>query len=675
MVRNGQSLQLWVYYYALKRKVKPNAMTSASEAQRGALLKIQDSDGNEGFSDLCPWPNLGDQTLDEELASQGPLFQRAIDLALVDLEARKNKKVLVSDAPVKNNILISDFRDLKGEFDFSKVTVKIKGNEHVYDFAKFLVENVNRFQKIRIDFNNCISEFLFSEFINLLSAEVIKKIEYIEDPFFFHRDLWHQYSGKVKLMLDWKQAEEQNWPNRIWKPSREEKMPCQDYSITSSMEHPVGLVHGLHHAQAYPQKTHGFLTLSHYEESEFTQAFQVNGDLLTYQSDGYGIGFTTLLSKLNWIPVFTGDNFLLCNHRAGLLEKKDLFKIKKQFSEKIAAKNFILIPSSGSTQSARESVKVIALSEQALINSAKRVNKEFHITENSIWGCVLPLFHVGGLGIFLRANSVGATTYYTSWDKFSPDWLHENKITHLSLVPTQIYEIVQKSWPAPSYLQTVFVGGAALDLELAKKAEALGWPLVQTFGMTETASMIAVKKNIYDEYFETLPGVEIQSDTGKSTGHLKIKSDANASYILKLDLETQNLVSEQLSDWVLTNDQVEISGRKFKFLQRDSDYVKIKGEGVSLNELRQVLQQTVHVHQATICDLPDARDGANLVLVVLAGVNASEILLKFNEQVRPYEKIYNYIEVNEFPVTDLGKIKYTQLKDAIKDLNVKKLLS
>lgn len=670
MKYNGKSLQVWVHYYVLKRRVKPNAVT-AGESQRGALIKIQDIDGHEGFSDLCPWPSLGDQTLDEELASQGPLYQRALDLALLDLEARKNKKVLVTPEPIKNNILISDFRDLKGDFDFSKITVKIKGNEHVYDFAKFLVENIAHFKAIRIDFNNCISEFLFLEFIYLLSEDVLKKIEYIEDPFFFHRDQWSQFSAKVKLMLDWKRAEDQNWPFRVWKPSREDKMQAQDFSLTSSMEHPVGLVHGLHFAQMYPSKTHGFLTLSHYEENEFNQAFKIEGDQLTYQSDGYGIGFTTILNKLNWIPVLDGDNFLLSNHRAGLAEKKDLFQIKKQFTEKIANRDYVLIPSSGSTQSSQESVKVIALTEQALINSAKRVNKEFAGNENSVWGCVLPLFHVGGLGILLRACAVGATTYYTSWEKFSPEWLHDNKVTHLSLVPTQIYEIVQKKWDAPAYLQTVFVGGATLDLALAEQAEALGWPLVQTFGMTETASMIAVKKNIHDEYFEALPGVEIQSEDGR----LKIKSNSNASYILKLNLQTQELISEKLSPWVLTNDQVETSQNKFKFLQRESDFVKIKGEGVSLNELRQVLQRLVHSHQATICNLPHARDGASLVLVVLKGNDPSAILSKFNAQVRPYEKIYSYIEVDEIPVTDLGKIKYTLLKDSLKDLYVKKLQS
>lgn len=670
MKRNTSDLQIWIHYYALKRKVKPNALTSAAADQKGVLIKIQDENGNEGFADLCPWPSLGDATLDEELASQGPLFQHAMNLANHDLHARKEKIVLVSESPIKNNILISDFRDLKGDFDYSDVTVKIKGNEHVSDFAKFLVENISRFKKIRIDFNNCISEFSFSEFINLLNEDVLAKIEYVEDPFLFNRDQWSQHSAKVRLVLDWKQTEDQNWPIRIWKPSRETKMSCLDFSMTSSMEHPVGLVHGLHFAQRFPEKTHGFLTNSVYEDNEFTKDFTVDKDQLIYKSDGYGIGFTTLLNKINWIPVFDGDNFLLSNHRTTEAEKKTLFNIKKQFSEKISAEDYILIPSSGSTQSSNESIKVIALKTQAFINSAKRVNAEFGVNENSIWGCVLPVFHVGGLGILMRAYSVGAAVYYSSWQNFSPDWLNANRITHLSLVPTQIFEIVQKKWRAPSYLQTVFVGGAELSTELAVQAQALGWPLVQTFGMTETASMIAVKKDIKDEYFQTLPGVEIDYEAGC----LKIKSDSNASYVLKLNLQTQELMSEKMSDWISTNDQVEISENRFKFLQRESDFVKIKGEGVSLAELRQnLIKQNVNPLNATIFEINDARDGASLLLVVTKGQDINKILSHYNASARPYEKIYNWIEVSEFPVTDLGKIKYNLLKEQIKDQDVKKL--
>lgn len=651
-------MQIWLHHYTLKRKSAANAVTKAHE-QYGALIKIQDDEGNEGFSDLCPWPSLGDLTLDEELARKGPLYQRAIELAQADLSARKNKIKLVSANAVKNNILISNYKELPKDFDFSDVVVKIKADEHVYDLAKFLVENDKRFSKIRIDFNFCISELVFSDFVNLLSDEVIKKIEYIEDSFFFHRNSWNEFNSKIPLALDWKQTEGQEWNYRIWKPSREEKPECHNFSITSAMEHPVGLVQGLHFAQKYSDKTHGFLTLDHYEKIEFHQDFSANGDELVYNSDGYGIGFTTLLSKINWVPVFEDQSFLLCNHRLSQQEKRDLFVIKKQF-----AQNYILIPSSGSTQKPNETMKVIALSKQALMNSAKRVNREFQIDEASVWGCVLPLFHVGGLGIYLRAKAAGAKVCYALWEEFNLEWLNNNCITHLSLVPTQVFEIVQKNWQAPAFLKNVFVGSAELLPELAQKAQELGWPLVQTFGMTETASMIAVKRNVQDEFFETLPGVEI----GSENGLLKIKSDSNADYILKLDLTMQKLIIEKTSEWITTSDQVEILGNKFKFLQRESDFVKIKGEGVSLSELRRKVPL-----MTAIIDVPDARDGNALLLVVKRGVDAEKILIQFNSQVRPYEKIQSWAEVDEIPVTDLGKIKYTQLKEIIKDLHVKKI--
>ena len=671
MELNKQNFQVWFHNYSLKRKTKPNARTKNSE-QLGALIKIQDSEGNEGFSDLCPWPSLGDHPLAEELVSSGPLFRHALELAVKDLTARKNKIHLVSPVAIKNNILIADFTELKN-FDFCDVTVKIKGNEHTYDLARLLNENRDRFFKIRLDFNFCLSENQFSEFLHRLEPLTLKKIEYVEDPFQFHRERWNKYAAIVPLALDWKTKEDQIWDFRIWKPSRETKPVGSCIVLTSAMEHPVGLAHGLSEAQRHQNPVNGFLTLDQYETTEFHQYFSARRDELVYQSDGYGIGFESLLSKINWIPCFDGENFLLSNPRLSAKEKKELFQIKKQFTEITNSKDYILIPSSGTTQSRVESVKVIALKSRAIVNSAQRVNKEFNGNESSVWGCVLPLFHVGGLGMYIRAELAHAKIYFTEWDKFSVQWLNDNQVTHLSLVPTQIFEIVQKKLKASPFLKTVFVGGATLSFDLAERAEKLGWPLIQTFGMTETASMVSVKRNFKDEFFETLPGVQISTDEGR----LKIKADSNASYALRLNTQTGQLIAEEFGDWISTADQVHIEGNNFKFLQRDSDYIKIKGEGVSLFELREklhaiLLQKKINPLKAVLCDFSDERDGSTLRLVVSENVEAGPLAEAFNQLVRPYEKITGWIEIAEIPVSDLKKIKYNQIK-AMKDLHVKKI--
>ncbi|MFN3454844.1 MAG: AMP-binding protein [Pseudobdellovibrio sp.] len=695
MNMNTENYQIWFYYYTLKRKQKPNAQT-ASLNHSGALLKIENELGHVGYADICPWPSLFDKSLDEEIKTQGVLYRRAFSLALKDLEARKNKIKLVTEDVILNNILIADYHVLMSGSDYSEhgidsaltsekvqqglyteSIVKIKGDRDIHALAQFLKTYAPCFKKVRLDFNFALNENQFEQFLGLLPQETLKKIQYIEDPFQFDEVLWKKYNNKVKLALDWRSSPNQTWRYLIQKPSREEVDEFVSSTLTSAMEHPVGLVHGLAYAQMYPVNIHGFAVLHLMEDTEFHPYFEQREDgHLIYKSDGYGIGFESVLSKLNWTPFVdlekTQPNMALVNPRALAQEREHIFEIKKQFTEKIAAKDYFLIPSSGSTKKENESVKVIALSKQALVNSAKRVNSEFILNDaETVWGCLLPQFHVGGLGITLRAKLANSTCVYGEWGCEITDWLKSHKVTHLSLVPTQVYEIVQNKWLAPESLKVVFVGGAALNSELAKEAQNLGWPIIQTFGMTETASMIAVKKDWASDYFTPLKGVKVSSQDQ----NLIIKSDSNAHYILKLNLITKTLEYEEITEWLRSQDQVEIRDDQFKFLQRESEFVKVKGEGVSLIELRDKLQavlmrKNMSSLSVLLCDFQDERDGTQLRFIVNEKIKISpdeveSVREAFNNEVRPYERVKHYHRVEQIPVTELGKIKYNVLRSYV----------
>ena len=60
-----------------------------------------------------------------------------------------------------------------------------------------------------------------------------------------------------------------------------------------------------------------------------------------------------------------------------------------------------------------------------------------------------------------------------------------------SLVPTQVVDLVNLRLRAPSTAGCIIVGGGALDMETGRKARALGWPVVQSYGMTESGSQLA----------------------------------------------------------------------------------------------------------------------------------------------------------------------------------------
>lgn len=118
----------------------------------------------------------------------------------------------------------------------------------------------------------------------------------------------------------------------------------------------------------------------------------------------------------------------------------------------------------------------------------------------------LPLCHVGGLAILFRSFLQGSTVVLSTLSDLQG-------ITHLSLVPTQLYRLLQKPIATTS-LQTILVGGAHLSQELHAKALAAKLPVHTSYGMTEMSSLIALdgtilpSRNVRIENGEILVGGE-----------------------------------------------------------------------------------------------------------------------------------------------------------------------
>ena len=61
-------------------------------------------------------------------------------------------------------------------------------------------------------------------------------------------------------------------------------------------------------------------------------------------------------------------------------------------------------------------LKLTALSKDAMLASAAAVNRHLASDARDVWSCVLPAFHVGGLGIFARAFLTGARVIRAQWN-------------------------------------------------------------------------------------------------------------------------------------------------------------------------------------------------------------------------------------------------------------------
>ncbi len=219
--------------------------------------------------------------------------------------------------------------------------------------------------------------------------------------------------------------------------------------------------------------------------------------------------------------------------------------------------------------------------------NALGVIEPLQLDPTSRWHLSLPLFHVGGIAILFRCFIQGACVSLTP----------EN-CTHFSLVPTQLYRLLNQPFP---HAKCLLIGGAPIPASLLKQAQAL--PLFTTYGMTETSSIMVLQKENGPQF--NLPYRELKiidneiHVRGKTLfyGYLNQPIDPNAWFPTK-DLGRINAAGK-----------LEIIGRK------DRQFIS-GGENIQPEEIEAALLAIPGIRQATVLPIPDEEFGARPIAFI-----------------------------------------------------------
>lgn len=148
-----------------------------------------------------------------------------------------------------------------------------------------------------------------------------------------------------------------------------------------------------------------------------------------------------------------------------------------------------------STSGTGGEAKGVCLSFQNHLASALGSALNLGVDPNDRWLLNLPLHHIGGLSIILRAAVYG--TAVVIHDRFDARaaWkaIDEDRVTQLSLVVTTLRRLLD-ALPdrySPPHLRSVMVGGGPVPTSIIDEARDRSFPILPTYGMTETASQIA----------------------------------------------------------------------------------------------------------------------------------------------------------------------------------------
>lgn len=405
-----------------------------------------------------------------------------------------------------------------------------------------------------------------------------------------------------------------------------------------------------------------------------------------------------MASTVTTIDLFSEANEILLNSRWPKQDYETLHLLAEKVPKEMNLTAHVWIATSGSTADSIASTKLVAISKQALKESAVAVNKHLQCTSSDIWAQVLPTFHVGGLGIEIRASLSGSKVVNALAEKKVSEKIKTNqseqnpkelcwdvnhfyktvceeKCTLSALVPAQVYDLISLSLQAPPSLRAVIIGGGAFDVDIYKKARDLGWPVLPSYGMTETSSQIATASltslmNKID--FPDLGLLSHAQVEKNEAGFLKVKASSLFTCYAQNTADGVKYWNPKKDGWFTTEDKGNILNGNLIIEGRSRDYIKIGGEGTNVARLRSILENCALVlrpegtFKLALLDVPSDRLGSEIHLVsLLSEEQTLQIVKLYTEKVLPFEKIRKIHYRNEIPRNELGKILWGELRKLV----------
>ena len=253
--------------------------------------------------------------------------------------------------------------------------------------------------------------------------------------------------------------------------------------------------------------------------------------------------------------------------------------------------------------------KAARLSAGALRASASGVNERLGFTGASAWLLALPLFHVGGVGVVVRALEAGGALVVSPAGAPLAHALATPGLTHASLVGAQLHRLLRDA-PAVLDGKTLLLGGSAMPPALLDAAHARGLRVATGYGLTEMASTVTA----------TAPGAP--RDDLATAGHVLPGGRLRISAAGEIEVGGATRFDGYATDagfvrpfsadgFFATGDlgALDAEGRLVVEGRRDLRFT-VGGENVQPEAVERALGALPSVREAVVVPVPDAEYGA-----------------------------------------------------------------
>ena len=260
----------------------------------------------------------------------------------------------------------------------------------------------------------------------------------------------------------------------------------------------------------------------------------------------------------------------------------------------------------------------------------------FGFVAGDSWLLSLPLHHVGGLSIVFRALCTGGTVL------ISPELTLLDQADFASLVPTQLSRLTN-----PGNVRALVIGGGSIPGDLEDQVK--GWPVVRTYGMTETAA-VAASAPVDDGLGSLfpLPGLQFR----ERGGLLEIKGP---------QVSPGYAGSVRPDPWFTTADRGAVrADGSIEVFGRVGRVINSGGEKIDAAAVEDALA-AMGAGAVAVIGLPDSEWGEIVVAVYTGDVEAEGLRRAVRDTLGPEAVPRRLLRLETLPRTDLGKIDYPAL--------------
>ncbi|MGM8211939.1 o-succinylbenzoate--CoA ligase [Virgibacillus sp. W0430] len=266
---------------------------------------------------------------------------------------------------------------------------------------------------------------------------------------------------------------------------------------------------------------------------------------------------------------------------------------------------FTMMYTSGTTGRPKAVIHTYGNYWWSAVNSSLNLGMSHH----DKWLVVLPMFHIGGLSIFIRSVIYGTAVYLV--EKFDEKVVHEaimkRNVTIMSVVTVMLQKLMEELGDDhyPNTFRCMLLGGGPAPKVLLERAQAKNIPVFQSYGMTETTAQIAAL-NPSDALTKLgssgkpLLSADIKiSEPGEdSVGEIFVKGPMVTNGYYNRQLANKNLFK---AGWLATGDMGYLDEEGYLYVvDRRKDLIISGGENIYPSEIEQILTRVSGVKEAAV---------------------------------------------------------------------------